>query len=101
MGVINEIGNIKDFENLLKYEKSIFFKFTAPWCKPCQMIQPILNSLSSNYLICSIDIDKYPDLADRYNVESIPTIIHFQNGLESKKCTGSSIQNIQNFFTNC
>ena len=96
---MNVIKNKEEFANLIKYEKEVYFKFTASWCDPCKRIQPTLNVLSKKHTICSIDVDEMSELADEYNIQSMPTILRFKNGIcQDEKCTGSDIEKLQKFF---
>ena len=53
--------------------------FSATWCGPCRMLEPILEELSNNYNILKIDVDECKDIAKKYGVMSIPTIIIFKD----------------------
>lgn len=97
---MNSIKNREEFDNLCKYENKIYFKFTASWCKPCQIIQPTLLELSKDYMICSIDIDEFSDIADEFNIDSIPTILRFDKGVCHKyRCSGGSINKVLEYFS--
>ena len=89
-----------EFEKLKKWEKKVFFKFTASWCQPCKMIDPELHKLSKQYTIYSIDIDKHSVIADEYDINNIPTIIMFENGMynDEHRFSGSHIDNLKKFF---
>ncbi|GAB4277074.1 MAG: thioredoxin [Candidatus Rifleibacteriota bacterium] len=58
--------------------------FWAPWCGPCRMMTPIIDSLSKKFegkvVIAKVNVDNNPDLAAKFNVASIPTIIFFKGG---------------------
>ncbi len=58
--------------------------FWAPWCGPCRMVAPIIDKLAEKYdgklLIAKVNIDNTPDIAAKYSVASIPTLIFFKNG---------------------
>jgi thioredoxin 1 len=58
--------------------------FWAPWCGPCHMITPIIEELDSDYkgkiMFRKVNTDESPDIASRFNVMSIPTLILFKNG---------------------
>ena len=77
-----------DFDSLIK-DKAVV-DFYAEWCGPCKMFGPIFEEVSSDYdfNFIKVDVDKSSDIARRYGVMSIPTIILFENGVEKKKFTG-------------
>jgi thioredoxin 1 len=54
--------------------------FWAPWCKPCLAIEPILEELSSRVTIARVNIDEEPELASRFEVLAIPTVMLFADG---------------------
>lgn len=62
----------------------ILVDFYATWCGPCQMMAPILEQvnqhLKDRLRIVKIDTDKYPQLASRYNIQALPTLVLFKNG---------------------
>lgn len=78
----------KDFDSLISEEAVV--DFYATWCGPCKMFGPIFenkaNESSTNFI--KLDVDKYSDIARRYGVMSIPTIIKFKEGKEIKRFTG-------------
>ena len=92
-----------EFETLKKWEKKVFFKFTASWCKPCKLIDPELHKLSHKYTIYSVDVDKHSSIADEYDINNIPTIIKFENGIydDTKIFSGSHIENLKKYFLSC
>jgi thioredoxin len=74
-----------NFEEMLSYsDRPILVDFYATWCGPCQMMAPILeqvNTQMSNRLqIVKIDTDKYPNLASRYQIQALPTLVLFKAG---------------------
>ena len=68
----------------------VLVDFNATWCGPCRMLKPILEEFSNetNIKICSVDIDQNEDLANEYNIYSIPCLIIFQDGKEIKRNVG-------------
>ena len=66
--------------------------FWAEWCPPCRAMMPHLTDLSNSangkYKVVKIDIDKCPDLADKYQVSAIPTVIIFKNGEVANRMVG-------------
>lgn len=82
-----------DFEEkVLKAEKPVIVEFYAEWCGPCRMAGPIFDKLADEFadkvLIAKVNVDEAQDLAQKYNVMSIPTVIVFKDGKEIEKQTG-------------
>ena len=54
--------------------------FWAPWCKPCKAIEPVLEELESRVHVARLDIDAHPEIASRYDVLAVPTVMLFSGG---------------------
>lgn len=72
--------------------KTILVDFWAAWCMPCKMLAPVLNELAAelpqdNY-IGKVDVEKYPNLSNRFKIRGIPTMILFKNGKEVERIVG-------------
>lgn len=81
--------------------KPHFVLFSASWCSPCQNMKRDIQSTNilAGYNVYIIDVDEYPQLKAKYNIESMPTYILFNNGKMVKRKTGyRSIQDLQNFL---
>jgi|TARA_B100000809_G_scaffold182486_1_gene180242 thioredoxin 1 len=64
--------------------------FSATWCGPCKTFKPVMNEVAGEgYTVEFIDIDKSQDLAARYNVRSVPTVVIEQGGQEVSRFTGA------------
>ena len=72
------------FDELIKGDIPVLVDFSAEWCGPCKMMAPVLEQLKSKMAgkirILKIDVDKNRDLAGKYRVQSVPTLILFQSG---------------------
>ena len=83
-----------DFEKeVLQSEVPAVVDFYADWCGPCRMVSPIIEALSKEYAgrakFVKINTDESPDLAGRFNIMSIPTIMIFKNGQVSSTTIGA------------
>lgn len=72
---------------------TVFVDFFAVWCGPCKMISPVLEKLSGEYPnieFVKVDVDQSPEIAARYQVQSIPTLIMFKDGQMVERQVGFS-----------
>ena len=77
-------------KEVIEAKTSVLVDFNADWCGPCQMLKPVLEDLSkkANFKIVSINIDEESELADEYEVYSIPCLVVFKDGQEIKRNVG-------------
>ena len=79
-------------EEVLKSDIPVLVDFFAEWCGPCKMQGPIVEELAGEYegkvKIGKLDVDAAPKTAQKYGVQSIPTIIVFKGGEEADKAMG-------------
>jgi thioredoxin 1 len=79
-------------ELVLKSANPVLVDFWATWCRPCQMVAPILEELTQEYegklTIAKLDIDQNQQTAQKYHVMSIPTMIVFKNGQPAANIVG-------------
>jgi thioredoxin 1 len=73
-----------NFDSIINSEKPVLIDFFATWCGPCKTLAPILKHVKDNLgeriTILKIDVDKNEQLASKYQVRGVPTMILFQNG---------------------
>jgi thioredoxin 1 len=84
-------GNFK--QEVLDSPIPVLVDFWAEWCVPCKMIGPILEQLAEDYKdkikVAKINVDEQGEIASRYNIVSIPTIMLFQNGEVARQQLGA------------
>jgi thioredoxin 1 len=84
----------KDFENeVLRSSVPTVVDFYADWCGPCRMVSPVIENLSKDYAgkvkFVKINTDESPDIAMKFEIMSIPTIMVFKNGQVSSRTVGA------------
>ncbi|QVY64367.1 thioredoxin [Polaribacter sp. Q13] len=81
-----------DVKNIIENNSNVLFDFYAEWCGPCQTLLPTINKLADelkdDVIIKKINVDDYPELAAKYSVRNIPTLIFFKNGEPADRHTG-------------
>ncbi len=81
------------FENeVMKSEKPVLVDFFATWCGPCRMVGPVIEEIAEerqDIKVCKIDVDQQPELASRFGVVSIPTLVVLQNGQVVNQALGA------------
>lgn len=81
------------FDATLASPEPVLVDFWATWCGPCRMIGPVIEELAAEYKgkakVCKVDVDEQPELAERFQVMTIPTVIVFKNGQIAEKTIGA------------
>ena len=71
-------------EQVLRAEKPVLVDFWAPWCTYCRRIAPAVDQVAGQYgeqmVVGKVNVDEQPELAERFGVETIPTLLVFRNG---------------------
>ena len=80
-------------DDVLAHAGPVLVDCWAPWCGPCRTVGPILDQLASEYAgqvkIGKLNVDENPLTASKYGIQSIPTLLLFQNGREAKRLVGA------------
>ncbi len=80
-------------EKVLKADKPVLVDFWATWCMPCRMIAPVVEEIAEETegkaYVGKVNVDEQAELAARYRVSSIPTLIVFEDGREQRRTVGA------------
>ncbi len=91
-GIVN-LSTATFDETVGSSDRPVVVDFWAEWCGPCKTIAPILEELADelgeNATIAKLNVDEHPDIAMRYNVMSIPTLLVFNGGDVQKRLVGA------------
>ena len=80
-------------------DEPILVDFWASWCGPCMMLSPIVEELSKTHNVGKVNVDEEPELARRFHIMSIPTLMVFKNGKLVNQSMGyQSLESLQNLM---
>ena len=85
------VETIEEFDNLLKENEKVLVDFYADWCGPCKMMAPVVEELAEEKLdvtFAKVNVDNLGDVAQRYGIMSIPTLILFKDGEVASQTVG-------------
>ena len=92
-GAILNLSETTFDEEVSSSTEPILVDFWAEWCGPCKMLAPILEEIANEQVgvlrIAKVDVDQAPNLARRFEVMSIPTLIVFNDGTPVKRFVGA------------
>lgn len=101
MDDVDEIG----FDDLINSEELTVVDFSATWCMPCRMLKPIIERVANTMTDVSfynLDIDENEDIAKRYRIFSVPTLLCFKEGKKVDSLVGlNSYDDIVAFIEHC
>ena len=84
--------NKEELNEILKNNALVLVDFYATWCMPCKMLSPVIEEIAKEYegkvVVCKVDIDENEELANEYNIMSVPTVIIFKNNENVEEIIG-------------
>ena len=89
--------NKNNFQNeVMNADKPVLLDFWAPWCAPCRMVGPIIEEIASEHAdikVGKINVDEQPELANKFGIMSIPTLVVMKNGKIIQQVSGARPKN--------
>lgn len=89
------INSAKEFDELVESGKNVLVDFYADWCGPCKMQAPIVEAIAeenSDVVVAKLNVDDVDDVAERFNIVSIPTLLIFKGGKLVKNFVGVTMK---------
>lgn len=89
------INSAKEFDELVESGKNVLVDFYADWCGPCKMQAPIVEAIAEenpDVVVAKLNVDDVDDVAERFNIVSIPTLLIFKGGKLVKNFVGVTMK---------
>ena len=82
------IMTVEEFEDILSNKEICVCDFSASWCGPCRMMEPVLEDFSKEHNVLKVDIDQFQELSNDFGIMSVPSLLLFDNGKFKKMAVG-------------
>ena len=93
-GKLTHVSTTSWDDEVLKSQLPVFVDFWAEWCGPCRMVGPaveqLAQSLSGKVKIAKLNVDENQEIAVKYGIQSIPSLVLFNNGKEISRTVGAA-----------
>ena len=90
---VRELTGANFDTEVMKSDKPVLIDFWATWCMPCRMVAPTIDALADDYAgkakICKVNVDEQPELAGKFGIMSIPTVVIMKDGKVCTKTVGA------------
>ncbi len=84
--------NDDNFAEIIKTDKPVILDCNATWCGPCKALAPIIEEIAAEYegraVVCDVDVEEAADVAAKYRVRNVPTVLFLKNGELKDKSVG-------------
>jgi thioredoxin len=88
------MSTAEEFRTSLTSGELVLVDVWAEWCGPCRMMAPIIEKIKREYVgkmnVLKIDADNNPEIAEKYNIQSLPTLVFFKDGKEVLRIVGAT-----------
>ena len=81
-------------QEVLEANEPVLVDFWAPWCPPCRMMNPTIESLAKDFKVCKVNLDSNQPLAGHYGISSIPALLIFKNGQIAAQHVGVTAEDV-------
>ncbi len=101
--MVTMISSVEQYDQILRENTAVFADFYADWCGPCKMVGPLVEKVASEVpgvQFVKVNVDQFPQIAQRYGIMSIPTLIAFKGGQIAEQAVGfQSEEALKNMLT--